>query len=277
MSFERIQRVKDRIIELRGDEKSGAEHYVWLDKAKGVVRKIPSQFGQWWQKMHPDFAERDLKVLRDNNVPLVPTEVHHEPEILLADETRSRVDYVLEQPLYEDSHSMTFGDMLHNDKYRDELLEFTRKGMDIRRKEGLGLDLLGGKTFKLVAPALNPKVKEMPADVANLLVADGTITANRDWSDYGISKGDVIARVGDVKQCDTRLFDFDREGGLKNKLLKCLLLKNQDVQDTALWTLLESFGKKVEFDREKTWLRRRIRQLVEHAIPKMQAYAEIAA
>lgn len=274
MSFERIQKGKDRLIELIGERKSGAEHYVWLDKARGVVRKIPSKFGTLWQKMHPDFAERDLKVLRDNNVPLVPTEVLPEAEVFLAGETRSRVDYVLEQPLYEASHSMTFGDMLHNDKYRDELLEFTRKGMEIRKKEGLGLDLLGGKAFKLVGPALNPMVSSMPAEIANLLVADGTITVNRDWSDYGIAKGDVIAREGDVKQCDTRLFDFDREGGFRNKLLRCLLLKNQDVQDTTLWTLLESFGKKAEFDREKTRLRRMVRRLVEHAIPKMRTYAE---
>ena len=264
----------EEIIELSGDHKSGAEHHVWFDRARGLVRKTPTNFGKLWQKMHADYAERDLNIMQESGIPLVPTEIHREAEVCLAGQTRTRVEYVLEQPLYADSHEMTYGDLLHNKKHLQKLLELARIGQDIRAKKDLGLDILGGKAIKLVPSALNPRVKAMPAQIGNLLVADSTITATRDWPKFGIKKGGIIANDGDVRHCDPRLYDFNGRGGLRGKILHCLLLKFQDVQDTVLWSILASFDIKSEFDLEMTRLRRLVRRLVEHATPKMRAYAE---
>lgn len=261
-------------LELNGERKTGAEHRVWLDKARGLVRKIPSKFGEFWQKMHPDFAERDLRVMKESDVPLVPTVVRREADVCVAGQARARVGYVLEQPLYKDSHSMTYADLLHSDRYRSELLEFARMGREIREKNGLGFDLLGGKTFKLFGPALNPFRRKMPAEVANLLVADSTIIAQKDWPEFDIKTGDVIAKEGEVRQCDTRMYDFERDNRFKERAIRSILLKIQDLQDAVIWSILRTFGYNDEFGLEKTKFRRMIRRLMEHTIPKMVAYAE---
>ena len=261
-------------LELNGERVSGAEHHVWLDKARGLVRKIPSKFGALWQKMHPDFAERDLEIMMAQGVPLVPTIVRREADVCVVGQTRSRVNYVLEQPLCNDSHSMTYADMLHSDRYRNELLEFARKGREIRTKNGLGFDLLGGKALKLIGPALNPFRKKMPAEVANLLVADSDIVAQKDWPTFNLEAGDVIAREGEVRQCDTRMYDFERDNRLSERAIRSILLKIQDLQDAVVWALLRTFGYKDEFGLDKTRFRRMARKLVEHARPKMIAHAE---
>ncbi|MBN2096549.1 hypothetical protein JW752_04110 [Candidatus Peregrinibacteria bacterium] len=297
------------VIKLVGERRSGAEHRVWLDKARGLVRKIPSRFGRIWQKMHPDFAERDLSIMRDMEVPLVPTEIRPQVEVSYLKRVRRFVgsvfshetaassplgedgkmvhedaSYVLEQPLFADSHSMTYADLLNNGRYLQELLDFARMGLEIRAKTGLGFDLLGGKTFKLIGPALNPRVKAMPAEVANLLVADRPIMAQRDWPGYNIKAGSVIAREGEVRQCDTRMYDLRGDKGIffcdtfREKATRAILVKIQDLQDAVLWSVLRSLNKGIqdEFGLERTAVRRMAKKLVEHATPKMIAGAEMA-
>lgn len=277
MSFERIQKVKDRIIELRGQRKSGAEHRVWMDKARGLVHKIPSRFGQLWQKMHADYAERDLAVMRESGISVIPTEIYPEAEVEIAGKTRSRVSYLMEQQFYENADELSFADMAHYQKYRDVVYELACIGLEMRRCQGLGLDMMGGKAFTLIWPALNPMEDEMDPRISNLLKASSDVRATKDWPEFGIKQGEIVAREGEVQHCDTRLFDFDHGKGLRGRLLRCLLLRDQEVQDTAIWTLLESFGYKLKFNTEKNFLRRRIRDLFLHALPKMQAYAEASA
>jgi len=270
-----IQQNLDTPIVLTGDRTSGAEHNVWLDRAMGVVHKIPSAFGQMWQKMNPDFAERDLEAMKETGIPVVPTEVYRNAEVIFAEQDRARVKYVLEQPLYESSHPLTYSDLTHNQSYRKQLLEIMRIGKEIRAKYNLGLDLLGGKIFKLLGPVLNPFKKSVPAEINNLLVADNEITTSRDWSEFGIRKGDLIAQPGEIKLCDTRMYDFDHPG-LKGAGVRRLLMAAQDAQDCANWSVLESFGLKAEFDFERTRFTRLTRYIMKIALPKMQAYAEAA-
>lgn len=245
-----------------------------MDKARGLVHKIPSRFGQLWQKMHADYAKRDLAVMRESGMAIAPTEIYPEAEVDIAGGTRELVSYLMEQQFYEDSHEMSYADMAHRKKHRDAVHDFACMGLDLRRRQGLGLDMLGGKAFKMIWPAINPRVKAMNAEISNLLVADRPITATKDWPDFDVRHGEVVAREGDVQHCDTRLFDFDHGKGIRGRLLRCLLLKDQEVQDTVIWTLLESFGYQRKFNTEKNGLRRQIRALFLHALPKMQAYAE---
>jgi hypothetical protein len=211
--------------------------------------------------------------MQKSGIQVVPTEVYPDAEVVYADQTRARAEYVLAQPLFETSHPLSYSDLLHNPKYRKYLLEIMRIGREIRERYNLGLDLLGGKIVKLFGPVLDPRRKSMPAEINNLLVADNTIITKKDWSAFGIKKDDSIAQKGEIMLCDTRMYDFDRQG-FKGNGVKSVLLTAQDAQDCANWSLLEHFGLKPEFDFEKTRIRRMIRYLMGLALPKMQAYAE---
>jgi len=263
----------EEVIILKGQHTSGAEHNVWLNRTTGVVHKIPSPFGQFWQKMHPDYAKRDLNAMKETGVPIVPTELYPNAEVIYVGKTREHVSYVLKQPLYESSHPLTFSDLFHNWKYRQYLLDIMRMGNEIRKKYNLGLDLVGGKAAKLLYPTLDPRRKTMPVEINNLLVADDTIVTTQDWPGCGVTKDEPIAQKGEVRMCDSRMYDFDRQGP-KGDGIKTILLAVQDAQDCANWSILKYFGLKAEFDFEKNHIRRMIRYIMSLALPKMQAYAE---
>jgi len=263
----------EELIVLNGDRKSGAEHNVWLDRVNGLVRKIPSAFGKVWQKMHPDYAERDFGIQRESELSPAITEIKPYIDVSYAGRNRERVNYLLNQPAYEPSHPLSYADILFYQKFREYLLEAMRKGREIREKYNIGLDLLGGKIVKLFGPVLDPRRKSMPAEINNLLVADDVIITKKDWPAFGVKKGEPIAQKGDIILCDTRMYDFNRQGFTGNAIKK-VLLAGQDAQDCANWSLLEHFGLKAEFDFEMTRVRRMVRYLMRLAIPKMQAYAE---
>lgn len=274
MSPTNIQKIKDGIISLKGEQKRGFEHNVFIDRVRGRVFKIPHWLSDLWQENDDGEPERDLEEMRNSGIEIVPTEVHRNAVVDIAGRGRTFVSYLLEQELYESSHEMSFADMFHHQKYRDIVHEQACIGLDMKAREKLGLDLLGGKTFTLVPKAISPSVKGMDARVANLLVAESSVFASRDWSDYGIKEGDIIAKEGDVRHCDTRLIDLNAKVGFLGKLRRCIRFKDQEVQDTAMWTLLESFDYKLKYNTQKTAFRRQIRFLLLKALPKMRAYAE---
>ncbi len=271
-----IQEIKDRIISLKGERKWGFEHSVVIDRVRGRVFKTPHWLSDLWQENKDGEPERDLEEMRNSGIEVVPTEVHRDAVVDIAGKGRTSVSYLLEQELYESSREMSFADMFHYQRYRDIVHEQALIGLDMKARERLGLDLLGGKTFALVPKAVAPWIKGMDARVANLLVAEGEVTASRDWSDYGIKQGDVIANEGDVRHCDTRLLDLNAKEGVLGKIRRCIRAKDQEVQDTTLWTLLESFGYKLKYNTQRTSFRRQIRFLLLQALPKMQVYAEAA-
>lgn len=265
-------------IELTGEEVSGWEHKVWLDEEGGIVRKAPNLFGKIWQIMQAEFAKRDIRIMQEAGIPLVPTEVYDGPMVSVAGEVRDDVAYVLEQPFCGSTHKMTYADLEHFKDRRDQFADIVRAGMDIRARHDLGLDVLGGRAAEFLPPALNPGVRAMPAEMGNLLVVDENIVAKKEWPDSGVKEGGLIASQGSVLHCDTRLYDWNRGKGMRDRILRRILIRVQDVQDTVLWAILRSFeGYKIEYDLEATRLRRIIQRLVEHAIPKMRRYAEMAA
>jgi hypothetical protein len=265
---------------------SGAEHQVWLDEARKLAHKIPHSLGRLWQKMEVRFAERDLGVLQEYDIPIVPTRVHGESTLLLADLTRRETEMVLEQPLLRPSHPMSYGDLFHDEIKRSFLLEMVRKGEALYREKGLGLDLLGGKAVFLTFPALNPFRKKMEAEVGNLLIADQDIQTPEAWvqndrrkirslvgSGFDRRKSNAIAKEGEIRLCDVRLFDFDQGPGLYGRNLALLLRQIHRGQYAALWTLLEGFGIKPEIKFE-TRFEQWVRALIRQATPKMRAMAE---
>lgn len=276
----------EKPIKLIGKRVSGAEHHVWMDEMRKLAHKIPNSLGQLWQKMDLAHAQRDLEVLQDYEVPIVPTRLHGEVEVVFVDKTRQNARVVLEQPLLEQSHPVFYRDLMYFEKIRAFLLEMVRKGEAIYKEKDLGLDLLGGKAFKLVFPALNPFKQKMKAEVSNLLIADQVIKTPEAWrlddrrkSQNLISPGferrksnDIVTK-GDIRLCDVRLFDFDRGEGWYGRNLVAVLRRIHEFQYATLWALLETFGVKPEIDFE-TRLQLMVRHLVRHATPKMRAYAE---
>ncbi|MBU1018322.1 hypothetical protein KKA33_04840 [Patescibacteria group bacterium] len=320
-------------MELKGERISGAEHHVWLDHETGMVYKIPSKLGRVWQNMTYADARKDRRILKKYGIPTIPTRirpkmtVNYEGDIkdvlglgitdLAIDQAnlqdilvqqrglrfRKQVQYVIEQPLDAPSHPMTYGEIWGNSGCRDKLLDLVDRWEMIYKKERLGLDLLGGRAYKLVGPALDPRAKSMPAEVSNLLIADDTIESPCSWPEFKIKRGQPFVEKGDVLLCDIRMVPLDTGkgwtdifpnigedwvGGLQrvpkeaiklwyNKNLAILLAKNIDFQRATLWAVLETAG--VDSDiikpdqRFDTGFKRFVRELVHHAAPKMQAYA----
>jgi hypothetical protein len=265
---------------------SGAEHQVWLDEVRKLAHKIPHPLGKLWQKMDARHAERDLGILQEYDIPIVPTRVHGESTLLLADQTRKNATMVLEQPLLRPSHAILYRDLMNFEKIRAFLLETVRKGEAMYHEKDLGLDLLGGKAFFLAFPALNPLKKKMEAEVSNLLIADQNIQTPEAWiqndrrkirslvvSAFDRRKGTTIAKEGEIRLCDVRLFDFDRGPGFYGRNLTLLLRQIHQTQYAALWSLLESFGIKPEIKFE-TRFQQLARMLIQQATPKMRAFAE---
>lgn len=261
---------------------------MWLDEARKLALKIPNPIGKLWQKMDADHAERDLSVLREYDIPIVPTRIHKEACALMADNTRQQVEMVLEQPLLNPSHPIAYRELMHCQKVRDFIIEMLRKGEAIYQEKDLGLDLLGGKAFLLPFVALNPFQRKMNAEVSNFLVADGAIQTPDAWiqddrrkrdlyshSLYNRRRGNTIAEAGDIRLCDVRLFDFDRKGCF-DRGMAYTLRQLREVQFAALWSILETLGIKPEIDFE-TRVQRLARALVLRATPKMRAYAEATA
>jgi hypothetical protein len=270
LNFRFRRRRPEGAIRLDGRRTFGAEHSVWLNPQEGVVKKIPTLFGQLWQKMDADHAQRDLQALWDAGIPTVPTEVIDRPEVQYADGFRERVRYVIEQCYFADSHPMSYADLRDIEPIRRDFLEIVRAGGELRQRQDLGLDLLGGQALRALLPALNPLQKTMNVEVANLMIADRPVYARRDWPSHLVSAGEVVAWPGKIRQCDTRLYDFDRGEGLKDRLLVAGLKHLQDAQDTILWGILRDFGYTVPFDMEKNRVCRFTRWLLEKALIKLK-------
>ncbi|MBN1258202.1 hypothetical protein JXA05_00385 [Candidatus Peregrinibacteria bacterium] len=194
----------------------------------------------------------------------------------LAKKTRKAVKYILEQPLFEPAHPMTFGDLAGNRSYRDLVYRCISESEDILKnpEEQRGLDLLGGKAFKLVFPALNPFCKAMRAEISNLMVADEQIKTEHHWGGFDLPDG-VLAEKGDAVLIDTGMYKLAPKPGVLS-WLKIKILKNiQEFQNGALWSIVESFGEhEVAEDRFNSIPRKIARFLFGIALPKMKRGAE---
>ncbi len=264
------------IMELDGERLSGFEHHVWLDRERGVVSKIPSKLGRVWQIMTPEAAEWELDVLKTFDIPIVPTEVVRaqmvsytekfrkaigmglsERVVNKADleahyfsekdresyfEVRKKVRYVLRQPLIEPSHAMNYGDLLHNEALRAFILELMQKGEQIREDYCLGLDMLGGKAYKLFLHAAAPFKRKMKGDISNLLIPGENILLNENGSGESEKPNRLIAEKDKPVLCDVRLMPVGDAKGCYRKTLTPLIKKNFDLQYAALWSLLEDLG-----------------------------------
>jgi len=269
------------IIRLAGERTSGSEHDVWMDNTRGLVFKIPNTFGKIWQKMNVEEAQRDLEVMRKTGVKLVPQEVIGDALVQNGGATCKKVRYCVAQLLYgmsfpgapQQSHALNYTDLYRSVDLQRQLFEFFLQGQEIRKKENLGFDMLGGQIVSMIPSIVNPLARNINPKVSNLLVADTDITSISDFPVAGVEKGETIAKKGEVMQCDTRMYDFDRKG-IVGRVIKSALLKLQDAQDSTISSVLESFNFKTGFDTDKTLVRRMVRALFNRALPKMRAYAE---
>jgi len=219
----------EEVIKLDGEWFYGSEHAVCVNRREGRVDKKKHKFGDVWQTNE---AQRDLEAMQKRGVSVVQTEVVRNALVQNGGATRERVSYVLRQP-YLESHALTFADLHHYEELRRQLLDFFLQGQEIREKDDLGFDMLGGQIVTLVPPIINPFKDQINPKVSNLLVPDADITARINMPNIGVKEGDMIARKGEIRQCDTRMYDFDRRG-VKGNVLKQILLKLQDAQDSAL-------------------------------------------
>ena len=188
---------------------------------------------------------------------------------------RMVVKYRLIQPIFEPSHAMTFGDLVQEKKYVDLVYKCISKSEEMLKNpdEQRGLDLLGGKAFRLILPAINPFCKAMRAEISNLLVADGEIRVKQPWK--GVPEGGVIAEKGDAMLVDTGLYKLAPKPGFLSWLKLKILKSIQEFQNGALWSIVESFGEhEVPKERFKSIPRKIAHFLFGIALPKMRRGAE---
>jgi len=268
-------------MRLEGDRFTGLEHHVWLNGKTGIVSKIPSELGQVWQNMTPDAVEKDLGIMDEFGIPIVDTRVYGPQTVSFTDEaseTRKQAKYVLKQPFIDPAHTMTYADLLHFEKHRTALLELMHQSEAIKNERGLGLDLLGGKGFDLIRPALDPRIKTMRADVGNLLVPEEDIQTNGSWAEHAVRANGFVAKKGEALLCDTRLMPIGESGSCYERMLAPVMQKNRDFQDAALWATMEGLGVDQNVvrpdERFNTGFKRLVRKLALHAKPKMVAEAE---
>ncbi len=274
---------RDDVIKLKGAQTSGSEHDVWMDGERGLVFKVPNTFGKVWQKMSAEKAQRDLESMQRAGVKFIPQETRGNALVRNGGDICERTRYCTIQILYgmpnphasQQSHALTYVDLYHDVAMQRQLLEFFLQGQEIRERDGLGFDMLGGQILSMVPSIVSPFAKEINPKVSNLLVADTDIVSISDLHVAGVKKGDIIAKKGEVMQCDTRMYDFDRKG-VVGRAIRSVLLKLQDAQDSTISSVLESFNFKTGFDTDRTWVRRMVKTLFERALPKMRAYAESA-
>ncbi len=251
----------DNIIELEGEKKYGAEHLVWLNE---VVHKVPNWFGIFWQNMSLSAANRDLSKIVERGIPVIPTEVVASPDIFV-NGVRREVAYRIDQHYDSEGRQMTYQDVADIFEIRRELLKFARMGIELQ-KEGYGLDLLGGQ---IIGNLIHPKAPE-DFKIANLLVSDRERVARRDWDQCGVKSGDVFAKPKEALLCDTRLYDFTPQKGIKGRSVLRVMRLFQDSQDAILWGILKRFGIMPEIDLQANATRRAAIKLLNRSIPYME-------
>ncbi len=259
---------------MEGEFTSGSEHHVCLNRQKGEVYKELRRFGKFWQNTDKGIPKRDLASMYESGVSVVPTEVYEDVMVKNGDNARRRVTYLLRQPFLEGASSLTYAMLHHSADLRMQLWDFFLQGQEIRERDNLGFDMLGGQIFKMFLPVINPRMKPLNPVIANLLVPSHDVASKISMPQLGIEAGAIIAKAGIMQQCDTRMYDLNR-AGLKGWLLTQMLSRIQEAQDTCLSALLHSFNMpSTGFDVEANSNRRLIRYLFERAIPKMHLYAE---
>lgn len=278
-------------MKLEGERCAGFEHHVWKNSETGIVSKIPTESGEVWQVMTREEAERDLAIQEEFGVkkpvniidgPLTVEYDEYDQRINETLAVRERVKYLTYQPFCTPAHPVSYGELLHVQAIRDDFYERMQQREGIKRKHGLGLDLLGGQGFSLLKPALDPRVKAMRASLGNLLVAEADIKTNGHWAELTKESDVLVAKKGDVLLIDNRLMPIGKKmRRWRDSALAPIMRRNEEFQDAALWAVLEGLGANPNVvrpdERFDTSFKRLVRKITLHATPKMIAGAEAYA
>lgn len=278
-------------MRLEGEHLEGFEHHVVRNPKTGTVDKFPTDSSLAWQVMTPEEAERDLAIQDEFGVKR-PVNVIDEAQTVEYEQydERHRVilqirkwaEYLAGQPFVTPAHEAKYAELLFIKAIRDDLIEKMLQRDGIKRKYGLGLDLLGGQGFGLLRPALDPRVISMRASLGNLLVAEEDIETNGHWTERANgangSNGHV-AKKGEVLLIDNRLMPIgQRMRRPHDRILAPIMRRNEEFQDAALWTVLEGLGVDSNIvrpdERFNNGFKRLVRRITQHATPKMIAGAE---
>ena len=216
-----------------------------LNPSKFIREKSVEHFG--WQIEQAKYLGRKLV---GKEIPqVIANFFKREKESFI---TRQRAVYVMLQQLMNPSHELDYNDIYNSRYYQDdkysghdygkEIFDMTLEGEDMLQKKEMpkGLDLLGGQAFKFVWPAFNPFQKTMNGVVANLLVADDDIYAKREWKDFGIKEGDLIAAKGDVKLIDPGILRLGKKDGILGFFRLKIMRTIQEIQSGCLWGIVDS-------------------------------------
>lgn len=249
----------------------GLEHEVFL-RGDGVL-KIPRPWMSRWNRMELETAEEDRDMLDEFEIKRVPTQILGGYEIQDLDtleQLRQRLSYVLKQPYIYPSREMSYGDLLHFDRYRLDLLELMRRAEGLFAKYDRGVDLLGGVSYADIPSALNSSVETMETTVANLLIPSAEAWDQYDNPDFGEGCVDFFV---EPLLCDVRLHNYDHGDSKIGRLHSWSLRQVHHFQYGILWTLLEDLGIEPDIDFE-TRAGRMGRNLAYLAIPKLRKAAE---
>lgn len=272
--------------EIKGTKFEGFEHDVFMDEEERLVWKFPGP-RSFFKDKDPNAVRRGLDIQASYNTPIIETLVK-DPQIVscldvrnaTAEKTRKLVEYLLLQPMDAPAHEMTYSDLYHSDRYKEALRELVLIRKEIERVHGLGLDILGGQGFGLIKPALDPRVKAMPAALGNVLVSDDDVYTNDFWAAHTEGSNGLVASKGGVRLCDTTLMPTGKGTSPRDRLFAPAMEANDKVQTVILDELLKSLGVEMPTASTKkhsdTKPERLAKWVLKKAIPKMRAYAEAA-
>jgi len=179
-------------------------------------------------------AQRDLTILYQYNVPHVPTECFG-AAVLVAGESRRRVNYLLRQPFMANPEVM--GYFTINPARADAIAALLEIRHRIFQEEKLGLDLVGFEAFKdllravwqRVGGALHPV--HIDPRLYNLVVPHQSMAR----------EGFAPLPPDQIVLTDVRLLDLNDGSRLGN--MKRLM---HDIQTGAVAALLERLGRKID-------------------------------
>lgn len=209
----------------------------------GCVLKVPCRFQYGWQHMTAEFAQRDLRILEEYDIPtlettLIPEDANPRGAIIfLIRELRKRdavrqflkdqitpqiqVPYVLRQRKVERLSGVSYED-LKDSSIRDQVIALRKRADALYNERKLCLDLIGWSVFRRLEQSLHDP--EVRPNIGNLYIDE-----NRR-----------------VLLTDTRLFDLNEGEHWKRILLQYFF----ELEQEALVRILADYG--VTVDRGRT-------------------------
>lgn len=225
---------------------AGNEHQVHLDESGRFVLKIRGILGRFWQDMSARAAGDDLATLREYGFPVVPTQIFDRALLIYPQGLDQWVDYLITQPKIP-HRSIHFSDLKKQADVLEAMVSMMQMRQRIFESTGLGVDPLGGRSYRALAKVLErwfrhraPFLKNgynlgLDPPIENVIQATEDVT---------VDDRNLVSRR-DVLLVDTRLFrQAQQMDNYLHRLIASLVINpTHHVETGALEEALRRLGK----------------------------------